>query len=173
VSPSPVTAGRGNVVVAAALAVAASLGKIDTRTRDTRATGLREAFDRAKRGRRFFETLYCPADAFRLPRGDTIVCRCEEVTAQQIDDAIRAGSAGPNQLKAYTRCGMGPCQGRFCGLTVSEMIARERGVTPAEVGSFRQRFPIRPITLGELASLPADEAAIAAVDRVGHAAGHG
>ena len=157
----------------AALGVAASLGRIDNRERDARATELREAFDRAKRGRRFFETLYCPPDAFRLPRGETIACRCEEVTAQQIDDAIHAGSAGPNQVKAFTRTGMGPCQGRFCGLTVSEMIARARGTTPAEVGAFRQRFPIRPITLGELASLPADDTAIGAVDRVGRATGHG
>jgi hypothetical protein len=46
---------------------------------------------------------------------------------------------------------MGPCQGRQCGLTASEIIAAERGVAPADVGYQRVRPPIKPITVGELA----------------------
>jgi hypothetical protein len=46
---------------------------------------------------------------------------------------------------------MGPCQGRQCGLTVTELIADKRGVSPEEIGYFRIRPPIKPITLGELA----------------------
>ena len=57
-------------------------------------------------------------------------------------------------MKSFLRCGMGPCQGRMCGLTVTELIAKERGVSPAETGYYRLRFPIKPITLGELAALP-------------------
>jgi NADPH-dependent 2,4-dienoyl-CoA reductase/sulfur reductase-like enzyme len=149
----------------AALAVANGLGKIDARARDTQAAAPRQALMRATRGRRFFDTLYRPADVFRLPRGDTIVCRCEEVTARQIVDTVRQGCIGPNQMKAFQRCGMGPCQGRFCGLTVTELIANARGVSRAEVGYYRLRFPVKPITLGELASLPVDAEAIRAVDR--------
>jgi NADPH-dependent 2,4-dienoyl-CoA reductase/sulfur reductase-like enzyme len=153
----------------AALAVANGLGRITAQDRDAAAAAPRQALARATRGRKFFDTLYRPADAFRLPRGDTVVCRCEEVTAQQIVDTVRLGCAGPNQLKSFIRCGMGPCQGRFCGLTVTELIARARGVPPAEVGYYRLRFPIKPITLGELAALPADPQAIRAVDRApGH-----
>jgi len=48
---------------------------------------------------------------------------------------------------------MGPCQGRLCGLTVTEVIAQARGVSPAEVGHYRIRPPIKPITLQELAAL--------------------
>jgi hypothetical protein len=69
-------------------------------------------------------------------------------------------------MKSFLRCGMGPCQGRFCGLTVSELIAKERGSTPAEIGHYRLRFPIKPITLGELASLPQTEASEQAVVRL-------
>jgi len=153
----------------AALAVANGLGRITAQDRDAAAAAPRQALARATRGRKFFDTLYRPADAFRLPRGDTVVCRCEEVTAQQIVDTVRLGCAGPNQVKSFLRCGMGPCQGRFCGLTVTELIARARGVPPAEVGYYRLRFPIKPITLGELAALPADPQAIRAVDRApGH-----
>ena len=153
----------------AALGVANGLGRIDAKERDARAAEPRQAHARATRGRRFFDTLYRPADAFRLPRGDTIVCRCEEITAQQILDAVATGCAGPNQLKSYLRCGMGPCQGRFCGLTVTELIARAQAMHPQDVGYYRLRFPVKPITLGELASLPADPTAVAAVDRApGH-----
>jgi NADPH-dependent 2,4-dienoyl-CoA reductase/sulfur reductase-like enzyme len=150
-----------------ALAVANAVGRIDGRTRDRLAVKPGKALARAMRGRQFLETLYRPADAFRIPSGDTIVCRCEEVTAQQVIDTVAVGCGGPNQMKSFLRCGMGPCQGRFCGLTVTELIARERGVSPAEVGYYRLRFPVKPVTLGELAELPADEAAVRAVDRVG------
>jgi len=77
----------------------------------------------------------------------------------------REGCAGPNQMKAYTRCGMGPCQGRYCGLTVTELIARATGRSPADVGHYRVRFPAKPITLGELASMPVTQAAEQAVVR--------
>ena len=75
----------------------------------------------ATRGRLFLDTLYRPADAFRLPDGDTPACRCEEVPAADIIELARGGCAGPNQMKALVRCGMGACQGRWCGLTVTEL----------------------------------------------------
>ena len=59
----------------------------------------------------------------------------------------------PNQVKSFTRTGMGPCQGRMCALTVSEVIADQLGKSMAEVGTYRVRFPIKPLTVGELASL--------------------
>jgi NADPH-dependent 2,4-dienoyl-CoA reductase/sulfur reductase-like enzyme len=114
------------------------------------------------RGRTFLDTLYRPARAFRVPAGDaTLVCRCEEVTAGEIRDCVRRGCAGPNQLKAFLRCGMGPCQGRLCGLTVTELIAESTGRRPQEVGYFRLRPPVKPIGLGELAALPKQDAAAA------------
>ena len=91
---------------------------------------------------------------FRIPEDDaTIVCRCEEVPAARVREAVALGCVGPNQLKAFSRCGMGPCQGRLCGLTISEMIARQRGVSVAEVGALRLRPPVKPLMLGELAAL--------------------
>ncbi len=150
-----------------ALAAANALGRIDHRDRDRAAVPLRRALAEARRGRRFFDVLYRPADAFRIPEGDTLACRCEEVTAQAVVDAAHAGCAGPNQAKAWLRCGMGACQGRYCALTVTELIARARGTTPAEVGTYRHRFPVKPLTLAELASVPTTAAAEAAVVRDG------
>jgi len=116
-------------------------------------------------GRAFLDMLYQPAPQFRRPVGDTIVCRCEEVTAKQIRDTADLGCEGPNQMKAFLRCGMGPCQGRLCGLTVTELIAEQRKSTPAEVGYYRLRPPVKPITLAELASLPISESERKAVER--------
>lgn len=152
----------------AALAVANAQGRIDGRMRDRAAAPLRRALADAARGRRFFDTLYRPADVFRIPAGDTIACRCEEVTAAAIAAAAVAGCTGPNQAKAFLRCGMGPCQGRLCALTVTEVIAQSRGVAPADVGTFRPRPPVKPLTLGELATLPVTPAAEAAVVRAPH-----
>ena len=61
------------------------------------------------------------------------------------------GCTGPNQAKAFTRCGMGPCQGRFCGSTVEQIFASESAVSPQQVDRFNSRPPLKPVTLGQLA----------------------
>jgi thioredoxin reductase/bacterioferritin-associated ferredoxin len=126
---------------------------------------VRARLARVVRGRAFLDVYYQPAAQFRRPARDTLVCRCEEVTAGQIIDTVALGCTGPNQMKAFLRCGMGPCQGRLCGLTVTELIAQARGVDPQEVGYYRLRPPVKPITLGELAALPKNEAALRSVAR--------
>ena len=95
-----------------------------------------------------------------------MACRCEEVSVGRVRETVASlGVQGPNQLKAFLRCGMGPCQGRFCGLTVGEIIADVRGVSPAEVGYYRLRPPVKPITVAELAGMTTTEADIRAVVR--------
>ena len=126
---------------------------------------LRAGLAQAERGRAFLDTLFRPSSQFRIPKGDTIVCRCEEVTAKDILDAVAIGATGPNQLKAYRRTGMGPCQGRLCGLTVTELMAQARSKSPQEIGYYRLRAPVKPITLAELAAVPKSEADIKAVVR--------
>jgi NADPH-dependent 2,4-dienoyl-CoA reductase/sulfur reductase-like enzyme len=127
---------------------------------------VRQALCRQQIGRGFLDALYQPAAQFRMPEGDaTIVCRCEEVTAGQIRNTVKLGCEGPNQMKSFLRCGMGPCQGRLCGLTVTELIAATRRVAPENVGYYRLRPPVKPISLAELASLPQNDAALAAVVR--------
>lgn len=103
--------------------------------------------------RPFLDAMYQPADEFLKPADETLVCRCEEVTAGQIRNMVTQGCTGPNQTKAFSRAGMGPCQGRLCGLTVAQIIADERKVPVNEVGYYTIRSPIKPLTLGELADL--------------------
>lgn len=147
------------------LAVAHTLRRIDGSERDSTAVAHRRALAAATRGRRFLDLVFRPPDAMRVPEGDTLACRCEEVTADAVVEQARAGCAGPNQMKAFLRCGMGPCQGRSCGLTVTEIIAREQRRAPADVGYFRLRAPVKPIALAELAAFPSTPEAEAAVAR--------
>jgi NADPH-dependent 2,4-dienoyl-CoA reductase/sulfur reductase-like enzyme len=138
----------------AALEAARALGRIDAAERDRRAAPVRAALARERRVRPFLDQLFQPAP--ELVAGladDTVVCRCEEVTAGQIREAVGQGCTGPNQLKSFTRCGMGPCQGRQCGTTVSQLIGHSLGRPVEEVGAYRIRPPIKPISLTQLAAL--------------------
>jgi NADPH-dependent 2,4-dienoyl-CoA reductase/sulfur reductase-like enzyme len=148
----------------AGLAAAWQLGHLSEAERDERAAPVRARLRVALRGRPFIDELFRPGDDFRIPaHPETIVCRCEEVTAGAIRATMPLGVLGPNQMKAYLRCGMGPCQGRLCGLTVTEIIAQERGVAPQDVGYYNVRTPIKPVSLKELAALPQSDSAIKAV----------
>lgn len=132
---------------------------------DAAARAARREIAAAMRGRAFLDALYRPAAAMRMPAGETLVCRCEEVSAARVLEAAAQGCQGPNQLKSFLRCGMGPCQGRMCALTVTELLAAARGVSPAEIGHVRLRPPVKPVTLAELATMPATPEAARAVLR--------
>jgi hypothetical protein len=139
----------------AALEVARQLERIGAEERDNRAQPLRRGHDRHMLVRPFLDTLYRPRhDALAPPDADTMVCRCEEVRAGEIRQlTTEQNCPGPNQMKTFVRCGMGPCQGRLCGLTVVELMAECRGVDASEIGYYRIRPPVKPVTVGELATL--------------------
>jgi NAD(P)H-nitrite reductase large subunit len=94
------------------------------------------------------------------PSDETVVCRCEEVTAGEIRAMAQIGGSGPNQIKAFTRAGMGPCQGRQCGYTVTRILAAAENRPASEIGFYRVRPPLKPLTLGELATLDQKEEAL-------------
>jgi hypothetical protein len=68
-----------------------------------------------------------------LPRPNTIVCRCEDVTFGSLQ-----GYTGWTDAKLQTRCGMGPCQGRICGPAAEFLL----GWGPISV-----RQPLFPVPL--------------------------
>ncbi|MEM8744777.1 MAG: FAD-dependent oxidoreductase [Pseudomonadota bacterium] len=146
----------------AALQVAARLGALSEDERDQKSAEARHRKAKQKRIRPLLDHLYSPPEYVVCPEEpSTIVCRCEEVRVRDIHACMETGCDGPNQLKAYSRCGMGPCQGRMCGLTVSELMAKHRGVATDEVGYYRIRTPIKPIPLSALAAMEADEEIVA------------
>lgn len=139
----------------AALGAAHALQRLSTTEREERSASARHALGQQLRFRPFLDTLYRPPQWINTPADDTVVCRCEEVTAGRIREMARLGCQGPNQTKFFSRCGMGPCQGRMCGITVTQILAKELGKTPAEVGAYRIRAPLKPIPLASLAALSA------------------
>lgn len=117
-----------------------------------RITRLRAALDRDRAVRPLLETLYAPAPEIVAPADGVLLCRCEEVTAGAVREAVRLGAPGPNQVKSLLRAGMGPCQGRVCGLAVAGVIAAAKGESPSVTDYYRIRPPLKPLQLLELAS---------------------
>jgi NADPH-dependent 2,4-dienoyl-CoA reductase/sulfur reductase-like enzyme len=136
----------------AAMEAARALGRLTPEQRDAEAGRTRLERDRQLAPRAFLDALFPPRPAAAIDDA-TLLCRCEEVSAGRVRQAVTLGCLGANQTKAFTRAGMGPCQGRVCGPSVHAVIAASRGVDPAGVDPFRTRFPTKPLTLGELAAL--------------------
>jgi NADPH-dependent 2,4-dienoyl-CoA reductase/sulfur reductase-like enzyme len=137
----------------AALGAAHALLRLSATECYARARPAQKALRQQLRIRPFLDALYRPPQWINTPADDTVVCRCEEVTAGQVRDMARQGCQGPNQTKFFSRCGMGPCQGRQCGLAVSQILASELGKPVAEIGAYRIRSPLKPVPLASLASL--------------------
>lgn len=140
----------------AALGAAQALGRLEPAERDRLAAPHRRALRAERAMRPFLDALYRPPPEVVAPADETIVCRCEEVSAGHIREMARLGCQGPNQTKFFSRCGMGPCQGRVCGNVVTQLLAAELGKPPDDVGAYRIRAPIKPVPLGALAGLSAD-----------------
>lgn len=134
-----------------ALEVCRLEGAIDVSQRNHQAAPIKAELKKHLAIRPFIDVTYQPKYENRVPTGNTIVCRCESVTASDIESYVDHGCRGPNQAKAFGRCGMGPCQGRQCGTTVTELIASKLKESADTVGYYRIRPPIKPITLAELA----------------------
>jgi NADPH-dependent 2,4-dienoyl-CoA reductase/sulfur reductase-like enzyme len=80
-----------------------------------------------------------------------IICRCEGITAGTLRATARErGAHEMNRLKAFTRIGMGRCQGRVCGHAAAEILARICGSDIAAVGRLRGNPPIKPVPVAGL-----------------------
>ncbi|HWG05343.1 MAG TPA: NAD(P)/FAD-dependent oxidoreductase [Beijerinckiaceae bacterium] len=79
----------------------------------------------------------------------TIVCRCEDVRRASVEDAIATGAFDLNQLKAWTRAGMGPCQGRLCGETIGTLASAHWGGRDV-TGQWTGRLPLRPVPMAAI-----------------------
>lgn len=106
---------------------------------------------RYARMRRFASGL---ATAFQLPQdlmnqlpGDTVVCRCEGVTVNDITKAAQRVGIEINRVKSQCRVGMGRCQGRYCQFAASQVLAGIGQTAPREVGRLRTQPPIRPVPI--------------------------
>jgi NADPH-dependent 2,4-dienoyl-CoA reductase/sulfur reductase-like enzyme len=135
----------------AALACAHDLGRLDAVAHARERASLQSSWRKSARFGRAMAGLMALRDgAVASIAADTVVCRCEDVTRAEIDTAARDGARDMNQLKAWTRCGMGPCQGRTCSDVAGALLALHVGSRQA-AGCFTGRAPLRPVSLAELA----------------------
>jgi NADPH-dependent 2,4-dienoyl-CoA reductase/sulfur reductase-like enzyme len=130
----------------------AALEDLGLATDKRRICTLDRKLGRQSRFRRALEDAY-PYPAHLLDDiGDgEIVCRCEGITAGALRTTARERRAQEmNRLKAFTRIGMGRCQGRVCGHAAAEILARACGSDVAAVGRLRGNPPIKPIPIAGL-----------------------
>lgn len=92
----------------------------------------------------------------------TIICRCEDITLEEIRELIRKGAATPDEIKRLSRCGMGPCQGSTCRPLVLREVATATGKSVDEIPMTTFRPPSRPIKLGTIARAEDHEEALRA-----------
>ena len=81
----------------------------------------------------------------------TIICRCEDITSEEIKEKIRNGCTTLEELKQHLRLGMGPCQGRACILLALRILAKETGKKIEEISIPENRPPVNPVAIGLLA----------------------
>lgn len=87
------------------------------------------------------------AQAQALP-DDAIVCRCEMISAGELRAVVREkGACEVNRAKAFSRVGMGRCQGRYCSQAGAQVIAAEAGVPVEAVGRQRGQAPVKPLSM--------------------------
>ncbi|RAR50710.1 NADPH-dependent 2,4-dienoyl-CoA reductase/sulfur reductase-like enzyme [Paraburkholderia unamae] len=124
----------GVVLSSATLAEAARL-RVELARYTRFAQGLRKAFP-------------WPAHFAAALPDDTVVCRCESITAGELRRVVReTGATEANRAKAFSRVGMGRCQGRFCAHAGAEVIAAEARVPLEAVGRLRGQAPVKPLTM--------------------------
>jgi NAD(P)H-nitrite reductase large subunit len=105
-----------------------------------------KAMDRFRRG--LIEAYPWPAHLAASLDDDIVVCRCENITVGELRDAVDAkGGVEVNRAKAFSRVGMGRCQGRYCGQAAAEIIAAASGLPLEEVGRLRGQAPIKPFPI--------------------------
>ena len=144
----------------AGLTVSRRLGRISEMEASKVESPLRKKLARLERFYRAMDNLFTPPRNFlSLITDDTVICRCEEVTAGQLKMYLHRGITDMNRLKALTRIGMGRCQARNCLSTFASLVAEELGCKPSELVLPRVRQPIKPVCLGQIVSgdIPAAE----------------
>lgn len=95
------------------------------------------------------------AEAFPWPHDvaaglsdDTVICRCETVTVGELREvACDKGASELNRAKAFSRVGMGRCQGRYCGHAAAEVVAAAADIPLEQVGRLRGQAPVKPLPI--------------------------
>jgi len=137
----------------AGIAAAMDTGHLATGDADVAASRPRTSLRRTARLRRALSRMYpVGAGIYDLAAGTTIICRCEEVSLDEISGALKSGVTDTQGVKSRTRAGMGLCQGRMCGRQVAAEVSRVTARSIADVPAFSSRPPVKPVPIATLAA---------------------
>jgi len=84
---------------------------------------------------------------------DTIVCRCWDITLDEVEEAVDQGIDDPEELKRILHVGMGPCQGRTCGKIVNRILSEKMKKPVSQIGSTKLRPPLVSLPIREILGL--------------------
>lgn len=139
--------GADGAEAAGRLAAAACLADMDLPIPDISAD-LRRLARHERFARALARAFPWPREMLRAVPDETVVCRCEGITAGEVRDTAGYGGAEANRVKSLARLGMGRCQGRYCQLAGAELIAARAGIAVSEAGRLREQAPVRPVPIG-------------------------
>ncbi|KQO79997.1 FAD-dependent oxidoreductase [Rhizobium sp. Leaf262] len=127
----------------AGLAIAEKLG-----LKSMPETATHKKLARAKTFQAALWRLFAPAETKLEPENSVLACRCENVSIGALRQAVVHGSTDIATLKRLTRAGMGRCQSRYCGRTLTSLAGKP---TTETNGLLAPQIPLRPIPLAALA----------------------
>jgi bacterioferritin-associated ferredoxin len=84
-----------------------------------------------------------------------MICRCEDVTLHEVEEAVAKGHDDLESLKRYTGFGTGWCQGKQCVALAARTLVALGGKAPHAPITPRQ--PFHPVPLAHLARLTDEE----------------
>ena len=82
---------------------------------------------------------------------DVEICRCEGVKYSTLENVLQSGYTSISELKLKSRVGMGPCQGRYCGQIVLDILKNNFGIKVTESDFVSPRVPFTPINIEKFA----------------------
>ena len=135
----------------AGLSILQNLGYLsDTEARQKMKTLTLKLMKEQRFSRMLRDRLQLRPGLLTLIEPETFVCRCEMVTAGQIEAAIKEGARDLRGIKLRTRCGMGACQGRYCESNVRALVAAATNASPESVGQMTVRPPLISLQIQDL-----------------------
>jgi len=77
----------------------------------------------------------------------TILCRCEDITLQEVEQAVESGFSDIESIKRYLGVGTGFCQSKGCLVELARVFIEKGKAEPADMRPIVSRPPIIPISL--------------------------
>jgi NADPH-dependent 2,4-dienoyl-CoA reductase/sulfur reductase-like enzyme len=137
--------------IIAGIAAAASLGLAIGSASRVLESQARTALARHRRFQAGLWQLFrAPRLACELATPETVICRCEALSLDQIEAEVQPGFASVGALKRRTRSGMGRCQGRYCGPILALLSAERERRSLDESGHWAPRPPVTPIPIADI-----------------------